>query len=158
MSLTIIRVSRFYKQFQIFLFAFKTKLPHCNFNFLFFVLKGSPWHIDIMSSPGFTPLGESSRLVPAKSPAVFEVGPIMQKTPAIRMLNANQLFLVIRRYCRLLDLRSIEQILLQLSLLPARARSMPGSPKRRQMVPCESNSYRKKLAHILLKHQLVEQS
>lgn len=28
-----------------------------------------------MSSPGFTPLGESSRLVPAKSPAVFEILP-----------------------------------------------------------------------------------
>lgn len=28
-----------------------------------------------MSSPGFTALGESSRLVPAKSPAVFEILP-----------------------------------------------------------------------------------
>lgn len=44
------------------------------YGFLFIWL-GSPWHIDIMSSPGFTPLGESSRLVPAKSPAVFEILP-----------------------------------------------------------------------------------
>ncbi|KAJ6643067.1 Filamin-B, partial [Pseudolycoriella hygida] len=36
---------------------------------------GSPWHIDIMSSPGLTPLGESTRLVPAHTPAVFEILP-----------------------------------------------------------------------------------
>lgn len=40
------------------------------FSFLFL---GSPWHIDIMASPGLTPLGESTRLVPAHTPAVFEV-------------------------------------------------------------------------------------
>lgn len=38
--------------------------------------KGSPWHIDIMpSSPGLTPLGESTRLVAANTPAVFEILP-----------------------------------------------------------------------------------
>ncbi|XP_055380209.1 filamin-A isoform X2 [Condylostylus longicornis] len=36
---------------------------------------GSPWHVDIMSSPGLTALGESTRLVPANSPAVFEILP-----------------------------------------------------------------------------------
>lgn len=37
---------------------------------------GSPWHIDIMpSSPGITALGESTRLVPANQPAVFEILP-----------------------------------------------------------------------------------
>ncbi|XP_062543155.1 filamin-C isoform X1 [Armigeres subalbatus] len=36
---------------------------------------GSPWNINIMSSPGLTALGESTRLVPANVPAVFEVLP-----------------------------------------------------------------------------------
>uniref|UniRef100_A0A2M4CKF2 Putative actin-binding cytoskeleton protein filamin n=1 Tax=Anopheles darlingi TaxID=43151 RepID=A0A2M4CKF2_ANODA len=36
---------------------------------------GSPWNINIMSSPGLTALGESTRLVPANLPAVFEVLP-----------------------------------------------------------------------------------
>ncbi|GAB0098238.1 filamin-C isoform X1 [Sergentomyia squamirostris] len=36
---------------------------------------GSPWHVEIMSSPGLTPLGESTRLVPANTPAVFEILP-----------------------------------------------------------------------------------
>ncbi|CRL07142.1 CLUMA_CG020137, isoform A [Clunio marinus] len=37
---------------------------------------GSPWLIDIMpSSPGLTALGESTRLVPANQPAVFEILP-----------------------------------------------------------------------------------
>lgn len=39
-------------------------------------LLGSPWHIDIMpSSPGLQPLGETTRLVPANHPAVFEILP-----------------------------------------------------------------------------------
>ncbi|BFG06400.1 filamin-B [Drosophila madeirensis] len=36
---------------------------------------GSPWHAEIMSSPGLTALGESTRLVPANTPAVFEILP-----------------------------------------------------------------------------------
>jgi filamin len=37
---------------------------------------GSPWHINIMnSSPGLTPLGESTKLIPANTPAVFEILP-----------------------------------------------------------------------------------
>ncbi|XP_037956587.1 filamin-C isoform X2 [Teleopsis dalmanni] len=36
---------------------------------------GSPWHVEIMSSPGLTALGESTRLVPANTPAVFEILP-----------------------------------------------------------------------------------
>ncbi|XP_037903805.1 filamin-B isoform X3 [Hermetia illucens] len=39
------------------------------------VVEGSPWHVDIMSSPGLTPLGDSTRLVPANTPAVFEILP-----------------------------------------------------------------------------------
>ncbi|XP_055852874.1 filamin-A isoform X2 [Episyrphus balteatus] len=36
---------------------------------------GSPWHVEIMSSPGLTALGESTRLVPANTSAVFEILP-----------------------------------------------------------------------------------
>ncbi|XP_032572067.1 filamin-A isoform X2 [Drosophila sechellia] len=36
---------------------------------------GSPWHAEIMSSSGLTALGESTRLVPANTPAVFEILP-----------------------------------------------------------------------------------
>ncbi|XP_039957213.1 filamin-B isoform X3 [Bactrocera tryoni] len=36
---------------------------------------GSPWHVEIMSTPGLTALGESTRLVPANTPAVFEILP-----------------------------------------------------------------------------------
>lgn len=39
------------------------------------MLAGSPWHAEIMSSPGLTALGESTRLVPANTPAVFEILP-----------------------------------------------------------------------------------
>lgn len=42
---------------------------------LFLSFSGSPWHVDIMSSPGLTPLGDSTRLVPANTPAVFEILP-----------------------------------------------------------------------------------
>ncbi|CAD7015336.1 unnamed protein product [Ceratitis capitata] len=35
----------------------------------------SPWHVEIMSTPGLTALGESTRLVPANTPAVFEILP-----------------------------------------------------------------------------------
>jgi filamin len=45
-------------------------------NLFLFHSIGSPWHIDIMpSSPGITALGESTRLVPANQPAVFEILP-----------------------------------------------------------------------------------
>ncbi|KAI8118123.1 Filamin-A [Lucilia cuprina] len=36
---------------------------------------GSPWHVEIMSTPGITALGESTRLVPANTPAVFDILP-----------------------------------------------------------------------------------
>ncbi|XP_005177800.1 filamin-C isoform X2 [Musca domestica] len=38
-------------------------------------IPGSPWHVEIMSTPGLTALGESTRLVPANTPAVFDILP-----------------------------------------------------------------------------------
>lgn len=42
---------------------------------------GSPWHVNIMSGSSLSVLGESTRLVPANNPAVFEIITSTSLTP-----------------------------------------------------------------------------
>lgn len=55
---------------------FKLMYFSISYFILLFLFPGSPWHINIMhSSPGLTPLGESTKLIPVNTPAVFEILP-----------------------------------------------------------------------------------